>query len=283
MIEVKNLTYTYKTENKIQKPTVQNVSFSLAKGEVLGILGKTGSGKSTLIQMLGGILKPDSGEVLLNGRNVLKENVGFKVGLVFQHPEQQLFENTVFDDIAFGLRNQNYGEKEIQETVEKTANILGIPKDILGRFPLSLSGGEKRRCAIAGIIALKPEILVLDEPTAGMDFQGKMSLIECLENYHKHEENSIIIVSHVLEEIVKVCDKVLTMNEGKAIYFGSIQDLLKINTQSLHAIGIEPLQITKIMNLIKDKGFNVSENILTVNQAKKEIVKLLKHQGGESL
>ena len=283
MIEVKNLTYTYKTENKIQKPTVQNVSFSLAKGEVLGILGKTGSGKSTLIQMLGGILKPDSGEVLLNGRNVLKENVGFKVGLVFQHPEQQLFENTVFDDIAFGLRNQNYGEKEIQETVEKTANILGIPKDILGRFPLSLSGGEKRRCAIAGIIALKPEILVLDEPTAGMDFQGKMSLIECLENYHKHEENSIIIVSHVLEEIVKVCDKVLIMNEGKAIYFGSIQDLLKINTQSLHAIGIEPLQITKIMNLIKDKGFNVSENILTVNQAKKEIVKLLKHQGGESL
>ncbi len=283
MIEVKNLTYTYKTENKIQKPTVQNVSFSLAKGEVLGILGKTGSGKSTLIQMLGGILKPDSGEVLLNGRNVLKENVGFKVGLVFQHPEQQLFENTVFDDIAFGLRNQNYDEKEIQETVEKTANILGIPKDILGRFPLSLSGGEKRRCAIAGIIALKPEILVLDEPTAGMDFQGKMSLIECLENYHKHEENSIIIVSHVLEEIVKVCDKVLIMNEGKAIYFGSIQDLLKINTQSLHAIGIEPLQITKIMNLIKDKGFNVSENILTVNQAKKEIVKLLKHQGGESL
>ena len=283
MIEVKNLTYTYKTENKIQKPTVQNVSFSLAKGEVLGILGKTGSGKSTLIQMLGGILKPDSGEVLLNGRNVLKENVGFKVGLVFQHPEQQLFENTVFDDIAFGLRNQNYGEKEIQETVEKTANILGIPKDILGRFPLSLSGGEKRRCAIAGIIALKPEILVLDEPTAGMDFQGKMSLIECLENYHKHEGNSIIIVSHVLEEIVKVCDKVLIMNEGKAIYFGSIQDLLKINTQSLHAIGIEPLQITKIMNLIKDKGFNVSENILTVNQAKKEIVKLLKHQGGESL
>ena len=283
MIEVKNLTYTYKTENKIQKPTVQNVSFSLAKGEVLGILGKTGSGKSTLIQMLGGILKPDSGEVLLNGRNVFKENVGFKVGLVFQHPEQQLFENTVFDDIAFGLRNQNYGEKEIQETVEKTANILGIPKDILARFPLSLSGGEKRRCAIAGIIALKPEILVLDEPTAGMDFQGKMNLIECLENYHEQEGNSIIIVSHVLEEIVKVCDKVLIMNEGKAIYFGSIQDLLKINTQSLHAIGIEPLQITKIMNLIKDKGFNVSENILTVNQAKKEIVKLLKHQGGESL
>ena len=286
MLEVKNLSYTYKTEIKVQSPSVKNVSFNLREGEALGILGKTGSGKSTLVQMLNGILKPDSGDVFLYGKNIFKDfksEVYLKIGLVFQYPENQLFENTVFDDIAFGLRNKGCSEKEIKDIIEETIEMLKIDKKLLTRFPLSLSGGEKRRCAIAGIMVLKPEILILDEPTAGMDYQGKVALIKCLKQYHEKHQKSIIIISHVLEEITQICNKVLVMDSGKATYFGDTDKLLQKDLKDLQYMGLNSLQITDIMSLVRNKGFSISENISSVGQAKKELLRLLPFKGGDRI
>lgn len=280
MISVNNLSYTYEMASNIKFKAVENINFSLVDGDILGIVGKTGSGKSTLVRMLNGLLTPTSGEVILNGKNVHKDfknssELFFKVGLVFQYPEHQLFEKTVFDDIAFGLRNKNTSEQEIKKIIEKTITILGIDKNLLSRSPLELSGGEKRKCAIAGVIAMNPEVLILDEPTAGLDYQSKKQLMKCLNDYCKVEKKIVIFISHVLEEVIDISNKLLVMDSGKAEYYGDTKELFKNSTQ-LKQIGLFNNQITDIMSLISERFPKISRNILTINQAKEEILKLLK-------
>lgn len=280
MISVNNLSYTYETANNIKTKAVENVNFSLVDGDILGIVGKTGSGKSTLVRMLNGLLTPTSGEVILNDKNVHKDfknssELFFKVGLVFQYPEHQLFEKTVYDDIAFGLRNKNMLEQEIKDIIEKTINILGIDKNLLSRSPLELSGGEKRKCAIAGIIAMDPEVLILDEPTAGLDYQSKKYLMKCLNDYCKVEKKIVIFISHVLEEIFDISNKLLVMDAGKSLYYGDTKKLFE-KSNELKRIGLFNNQITEIMSLVNERYNKVNKNILTVDQAKEELLKLLK-------
>ena len=280
MISVNNLSYTYETANNVKNKAVENINFSLVDGDILGIVGKTGSGKSTLVRMLNGLLTPTIGEVILNGKNVHKDlknssELFFKVGLVFQYPEHQLFEKTVYDDIAFGLRNKNMLEQEIKKIIEKTITILGIDKNLLSRSPLELSGGEKRKCAIAGVIAMNPEVLILDEPTAGLDYQSKKHLMKCLNNYCKVENKIVIFISHVLEEVIDISNKLLVMDSGKAMYYGDTKELFQ-NSTKLKQIGLFNNQITDIMSLISESFPKISRNILTINQAKEELLKLLK-------
>jgi len=284
MIEARNLSYTYESENNFKTSAVENISFSVNNGEILGILGKTGSGKSTLVQMLNGLIKPRSGEVILDGKNINKDfenkyEVFSRIGLVFQYPEHQLFENTVFDDIAFGLKNQGLEKTEIYRQVIKTANTLGLNESLLYRSPLNLSGGEKRRCAIAGVMALKPDVLILDEPTAGMDLNGKKFLIKCLLDYHSRENKSIILISHSVEEITEISSKILVLDKGKSVYYGNPSGLFKKDIKYLESIGLNPAQITQVMSLVKAEGYDIPESVLTVNQAQKEILKLLEKDG----
>ena len=213
MIQAKNLYYTYNSDSNTPLKAVENINLSLNNGEILGIIGKTGSGKSTLVQMLSGILRPTRGEVILDGKNIHTDfknmmEVYFKTGMVFQYPEQQLFSSTVFEDIAFGLRNKGVDEKEIKDRVMEAAKFTDLDPNLLNRSPLELSGGEKRRCAISGVIAMKPEILILDEPTSGLDAKGAKNLIASIFRYHKQEKNIIIFISHIMDEIAKVADKV---------------------------------------------------------------------------
>lgn len=283
MINVNNLSYTYNLDDS-KLNAVDNLNFSLSKGETLGIIGRTGSGKSTLAKLLNGLLRPTSGEIILNNKDIFKDfkspqQVFFKVGLVFQYPEHQLFERTVFDDIAFGPRNKGCSENEVKILAREAAELVGLSTNLFSKSPLELSGGEKRRCAIAGVLALKPEVLILDEPTAGLDFFGKKSLMECLKNYHKKEQNIMILISHSMEEIASMTEKVLVMANGKMVCFDTAKNVFK-NSQLLENIGLEIPQITKIMHLIRERGFNVSESILTTHQAQKEILKLLNKDGG---
>lgn len=283
MIKVKNLSYTYNLDTNSKLKAVDNLNFSLANGDILGIIGKTGSGKSTLSKLLNGLLSPTSGEVTLNNKNIFKDfknsqEIFFKIGLVFQYPEHQLFESTVFDDIAFGPRNKCLSESEVKTTVEEAAEFVGLNKNLFLKSPLALSGGEKRRCAIAGVLALKPEVLILDEPTAGLDFFGKQTLIKCLKNYHEREKNIIVLISHSMEEIASISKKVLVMENGKMVCFDSVKAVFQ-NQEMLEKLGLEVPQITKIMSLIKERGFEISESIFTTFQAKKEILKLLKKDG----
>ena len=283
MINVNNLSYTYYLDNASKLNAVNNLSFSVSNGESLGIIGRTGSGKSTLAKLLNGLLRPTSGEVILNNKNISKDfrnpqEIFFKVGLVFQYPEHQLFEQTVFDDIAFGPRNKGLRESDVKISVQEAAEFVGLSKDLFSKTPLALSGGEKRRCAIAGVLALKPEVLVLDEPTSGLDFFGKQMLIECLKNYHKKENNIIILISHSMEEIASMAQRVLVMEKGKMVCLDSTQNVFK-DFQTLERLGLESPQITKVISLIKERGFNVSESILTTRQARQEILKLLNKDG----
>ena len=283
MISVENLSYVY--ENNIILPikAIDNISFSVSDGEVLGIIGKTGSGKSTLARILNGLLKPTRGKIFLNGRDINKDfksskDIFFKIGLVFQYPEHQLFQKTVFDDIAFGLRNKGISEEKIKFIVEETIEILGIDKNILKSSPLILSGGEKRKCAIAGIMALRPDVLILDEPTAGMDFKGRKNLINCLKNYCQGKKNSVIFISHVIDEIAQLSTNILVMEAGRSVLYGSSKEVFN-NKNILEKIDLKIPQISKIMELIKNSGYNVDENIITTDDAKKEILKLLKERG----
>lgn len=283
MIKVSNLSYKYDLDDS-KLNAINNLSFSLSNGETLGIIGRTGSGKSTLARLLNGLIRPTSGEVILNDKDIFKDfknpqEVFFKVGLVFQYPEHQLFESTVFDDIAFGPRNKGCSEREVKISVQEAADFVGLKKNLFSKSPLELSGGEKRRCAIAGVLALKPEVIILDEPTSGLDFLGKQMLIECIKNYHKKENNIIILISHSMEEIASITQKVLVMENGNMICFDTAKSVFK-NSQALEKLGLGSPQITKVMSLIKERGFNVSESILTTHQAKKEILKLLNKDGG---
>lgn len=268
-IEVKNLIYTYGKGTPFVNHAVNNVSFKAEGGEIIGVIGHTGSGKSTVVQHLNGLLKPESGEILLNGKNIWTEyekisDIRFKVGLVFQYPEYQLFEETVEADIAFGPKNMGLSDEEIKQRVEYAANLVDIEPDLMQKSPFDLSGGQKRRVAIAGIIAMQPEVLVLDEPTAGLDPQGRDLILERIDEYRKQQNAVVLIVSHSMEDMSKVADKLLVMNKGKVEMFDTVSRVFS-NAERLAEIGLDIPEITRVAIELNKKGFNIPKNLFTVD------------------
>ena len=283
VLELKNLSYVYGTGTPFEKTAVNNLSLSIEKGEFIGIMGHTGSGKSTLVQMLNGLMKPTSGQVLLDGEDIWANpkdirKIRFKVGMVFQYPEYQLFEETVAKDIAFGPTNMGKSGAELEKAVNDAARFTGLKDDRLEKSPFDLSGGEKRRAAIAGVIAMNPEVLVLDEPTAGLDPMGRDVLLSQIVQYHKERKNTVILVSHSMEDIARVADKIIVMNKSNLVMFDKTKEVFS-KGRELEKIGLRVPQITKIMLELREKGFNVPEGILTVDEAMDCISSLLDKEG----
>lgn len=283
VLELKNLSYVYGTGTPFEKTAVNNLSLSIEKGEFIGIMGHTGSGKSTLVQMLNGLMKPTSGQVLLDGEDIWANpkdirKIRFKVGMVFQYPEYQLFEETVAKDIAFGPTNMGKSGAELEKAVNDAAIFTGLKDELLEKSPFDLSGGEKRRAAIAGVIAMNPEVLVLDEPTAGLDPMGRDVLLSQIVQYHKERKNTVILVSHSMEDIARVADKIIVMNKSNLVMFDKTKEVFS-KGRELEKIGLRVPQITKIMLELREKGFNVPEGILTVDEAMDCISSLLDKEG----
>ena len=283
VLELKNLSYVYGTGTPFEKTAVNNLSLSIEKGEFIGIMGHTRSGKSTLVQMLNGLMKPTSGQVLLDGEDIWANpkdirKIRFKVGMVFQYPEYQLFEETVAKDIAFGPTNMGKSGAELEKAVNDAARFTGLKDELLEKSPFDLSGGEKRRAAIAGVIAMNPEVLVLDEPTAGLDPMGRDVLLSQIVQYHKERKNTVILVSHSMEDIARVADKIIVMNKSNLVMFDKTKEVFS-KGRELEKIGLRVPQITKIMLELREKGFNVPEGILTVDEAMDCISSLLDKEG----
>lgn len=283
ILELKNLSFVYGQKTPFEKRAVDNVSLSIEKGEFIGIIGHTGSGKSTLVQMLNGLIQPTEGQVLLDGEDIWQNpkdirKVRFKVGMVFQYPEYQLFEETVYKDIAFGPTNMGKTEQEIDLAVRKAAEFTDLKPELLQKSPFDLSGGEKRRAAIAGVIAMDPEVLVLDEPTAGLDPMGRDVLLSQIVQYHKKRKNTVLLVSHSMEDIARVADRIIVMNESHLVMFDKTREVFS-HGRELEKIGLRVPQITKIMLELKEKGYDVPDGILTVDEAFSAVSSLLKKEG----
>ena len=279
VIETKNLTYTYGAGTPFSKTAIEDVNIAIKKGEFIGLSGHTGSGKSTLIQQLNGLLRPTSGTVLLNGKDIWEKKkeirkVRFQVGMVFQYPEYQLFEDTVIKDIGFGPRNMGLSQGEVNQRVMQAVDFVGLDHALLEKSPFDLSGGEKRRAAIAGVIAMDPDVLVLDEPTAGLDPQGRDHLLSQIKAYHKQRQNTVILVSHSMEDIARVADRVLVMNESKVFLFDETAKVFS-HAKELEQIGLRVPQVTKIMMKLHENGYPVDPAVFTLEQAVKEILPLV--------
>lgn len=270
-VEVRNLTHYYMKGTENQVAAIKNINLRVEKGETLGIIGHTGSGKSTLIAHFNGLLKPDEGEILVDGQNIFesKETLRqsrFKVGLCFQYPEYQLFEETVYKDIAFGPKNMKLSQEEIDRRVLTAAGMAGVRKENLEKSPFDLSGGEKRRAAIAGVMSMEPGVLVLDEPAAGLDPAGRRELISMIKNYRRATGCTVIIVSHSMEDIAGVADRVCVLNNAEIAMLGTPTEVYT-RDEELRSMGLNVPEITKIFINLKKRGLNVPENIFTVDDA----------------
>ena len=279
-LELKNLQYIYGKNTPFEQTGLGDVNISIKSGELIGIIGHTGSGKSTLVQTLNGLIKPDSGEVLLDGKNIWEDpkeirSVRFRVGLVFQYPEHQLFDETVRKDIAFGPINMGLSEEEIEKRVISAADFTGLKHELLDKSPFELSGGEKRRAAIAGVIAMDPEVIIFDEPTAGLDPKGRELLLSQIQKYHKEKNKTVLLVSHSMEDIAKIADRVLVMNKGRVEMFGTAKEVFS-RVDELKSIGLRPPQITEITEALRSKGYNIPDGILTIEDAINALMPILK-------
>lgn len=282
-IKIENLTHVYMPKGPFEKVALDNISLEIKDGEFVTLIGHTGSGKSTLIQHINGLLKPTSGKIIIDGINITEPGIKLidvrkKVGLVFQYSEYQLFEETIAKDIAFGPRNLGLSDDEIEERVIKSMEMVGLNyENYKDKSPFDLSGGQKRRVAIAGVIAMNPKTLILDEPTAGLDPKGRDDILTQIQKLHKDYGMSIILVSHSMEDVAKFAEKVIVMNAGKVALEGTPAEVFKeINT--LEEIGLGVPQVTYLMKKLKEKGFNVSEDIYTIEQARKELMNILKNK-----
>ena len=283
ILETKNLSYVYSDGTPFRVTAINNVNISIEKGEFVGIIGHTGSGKRTLVQHLNGLLTPSSGEVLLDGKNINESKITrrqarFKVGLCFQYPEYQLFESTVYKDISFGPKNMGLSEDEIDNRVKKAADFVGLKPDMLNKSPFDLSGGEKRRVAIAGVMAMEPEILILDEPSAGLDPRGRDMIAEMISSYRKTTGSTVIIVSHSMEDVAKSADKVLVMNKSEVEMFGTVNEVFS-KVERLADIGLNVPQLTQIFLNLKHNGLAVRTDIYTIKNAEVELLRLLREEG----
>lgn len=283
IIRTDHLTMTYGVNTPFEKVAVNDLNIEIMEGEFLGIIGHTGSGKSTLVQMLNGLIAPTTGKVLLRDKDInenkkkLRE-VRFQVGMVFQYPEYQLFEETVYRDIAFGPTNMGLTGDELDKRVRESARFTGLKDKLLDKSPFDLSGGEKRRAAIAGVIAMDPDVLILDEPTAGLDPQGRDKLLNQILSYHKERKNTVILVSHSMEDIARVADRILVMNKGNAEILAPKREVFA-QGERLEKMGLRVPQITKITQLLQKKGIDLPDGILTVEEAFNSIMALLKKEG----
>ncbi len=280
VLETRNLTYKYGIGTPFEKTAVEDVSIQIERGEFLGVIGHTGSGKSTLIQMLNGLIRPTSGQVLLEGKDIWAEpkkirDVRFKVGMVFQYPEYQLFEETVLKDIMFGPKNMGLSDAQAQARAEEAAAFTGLKAELLEKSPFELSGGEKRRAAIAGVIAMDPEVLVLDEPTAGLDPRGRDVLLTQITQYHKKRGNTVLLVSHSMEDIGRTADRLLVMNSSRCAYLAPTQEVFA-QSGRLEEMGLRVPQITKIVQALERLGCPVDPSTLTVDHALKQLIPYFK-------
>lgn len=280
-----NLEYLYSVGTPFQTAAIKNVNFSVDKGELIGIIGHTGSGKSTLIQHMNGLLQPHSGSVYLNSKDIWsKENkknirqVRFSVGLCFQYPEYQIFEEDVFKEIAYGPKQMGLSEDEIKERVYESLNFVGLDENILDKSPFDLSGGQKRRVAIASIIAMKPQILILDEPCAGLDPRGRETILSMIKEYQSSTGNTVVIVSHSMEDVAKLCSRVLVMNNGEVAMSGTVSEIYS-RGKELREIGLNVPQITEIFLKLKESGVDCRTDIYTVEQGEAELRRLLARGG----
>ena len=283
VLELKNVGFVYGKGTPFEKRAVDDVSLKIEQGEFIGVIGHTGSGKSTLMQMLNGLIRPTDGQVLLDGNDIWEQpknirRIRFKVGMVFQYPEYQLFEETVYKDIAFGPQNQGKQGDELDKAVREAADFTGLKPELRQKSPFDLSGGEKRRAAIAGVIAMDPEVLVLDEPTAGLDPMGREVLLSQITRYHKKRGNTVLLVSHTMEDIARVADRIIVMNKGKLEMFAPVKEIFSRGDE-LEKFGLKVPQITKIMTTLRRKGFDLPEGVLTVDEALAALLPLLKKEG----
>ena len=279
IIQVKNLTHTYGAGTPFQRSAVDHMSFDVNEGEFLGIIGHTGSGKSTLIQHLNGLLQPTEGQILLHGRDIWAEpkkirDVRFKVGLVFQYPEYQLFEETVYRDIAFGPKNMSLSEEEIRTRVLRAAGFAGVDESLLEKSPFDLSGGQKRRVAIAGVIAMEPEVVIFDEPTAGLDPAGCASILGNIRDYQKATHATILMVTHSMDEVAQMADRMLVLNEGKIEMSGTPREVFS-HAARLAEIGLSVPQVTALFLRLRELGVDVDPTTFTVEQAVPQLRALL--------
>ncbi len=278
IIKAENLRFVYSPGTSFEKTAIDDVSFEIEEGEFVGVIGHTGSGKSTLVQLLNGLLRPDEGRIILNGKDIWEKpkkirEIRFKVGMVFQYPEYQLFEETVYKDIAYGPGNMGLDNEEIDKRVREAASFVGLRDDQLEVSPFELSGGEKRRAAIAGVIAMDPDVLILDEPTAGLDPLGRDALLSRIVDYHNVRKNTVLLVSHSMEDIARLADRILVMSHGKKYMLDDSEKVFS-KGRELEEIGLRVPQITKIMLMLKERGISADTSVLTVEHGFNEIVNL---------
>ena len=280
ILQIKNLTHTYGVGTPFQRSAVEDMTFDVYQGEFLGIIGHTGSGKSTLIQHLNGLLKPTSGQVLLSGKDIWAEpkkirDVRFRVGLVFQYPEYQLFEETVYKDIAFGPINMGKTGEELDRCIRESARLVGIRDDQLEKSPFELSGGQKRRVALAGVLAMEPEVLILDEPTAGLDPAGRENLMANIRDFHRNRHTTVILVSHSMDEIAQNVDRILVLKSAHVLMSGTPAEVFA-RADELMTAGLDVPQVTRIAMALKARGLDIDPAVYTVDALERELLALRK-------
>ncbi len=281
---VDHITYTYGARSPFEKHAVRGVSLELREGELLGVIGHTGSGKSTLIQHLNGLLRPNEGRILLDGRDIWEDpkkirDVRFRVGMVFQYPEHQLFEDTIYKDIAFGPRNMGLNDEEIDRRVRQAAAYVGLEESLLDKSPFDLSGGEKRRAAIAGVMAMEPEVLILDEPTAGLDPKGREQVLAMIRDYRDSRGTTVVLVTHSMEDVARVADRILVMADGQVAMLDTVEQVFS-RAEELESIGLSVPAVTKILLYLRQYGAPVNTAAYTVEQAVSQLLPML---GGDGL
>ena len=279
-IKINHLTYVYGEESVFEKKALDDINLEINDGEFIGLIGHTGSGKSTLIQHLNALLKPTSGEVLLNGENIYADknklkSIRQRVGLVFQYPEHQLFEMTVYKDVAYGPGNLGLPEEEIDKRVRAAFETVGLGEEIYDKSPFELSGGQKRRAAIAGVLAMEPEVLILDEPTAGLDPKGRDEILDAIRIMHEKRKITVILVSHSMEDVAKLVDRIVVLSEGKVALTGTPKEVFA-QVDKLEAIGLAAPQISYVFSELRIKGYDVPNDIYTVAEATDAVYKFLK-------
>ena len=282
ILEVKDLTHIYSVGTPFQHAAIEHVSFQADAGEFIGMIGHTGSGKSTLIQHLNGLLKPTEGQILFHGRDIwesvaVTRQTRFQIGLVFQYPEYQLFEETVYKDIAFGPKNMGLSAGEIDQRVRRAAGFVGLDAEILQKSPFELSGGQKRRVAIAGVIAMEPEVLILDEPTAGLDPVGRENILSNIRAYQAAQNATILMVTHTMEEVATIADRLIVMNHGTAWMQGTPREVFA-HARELEQIGLDVPQVNRLVLELRRRGVELDPAIFTVDQALEALVR--RKEGG---
>ena len=284
IIKTEELTYIYGEGTPFRKVALDAVNIDIEEGELVGIIGHTGSGKSTLIQHFNGLLKPTSGKIYIDGDELFADksklrDIRFKVGLVFQYPEYQLFEETVYKDIAFGPKNMGLSDDEIDIRVKETAKLVGLKPETLNKSPFELSGGQQRRVAIAGVMAMNPKVLILDEPTAGLDPRGRDRILGLIKDYHKEKKSTVILVSHSMEDVANTVDKILVMNDSKVFMYDTPENVFA-KVRELDSMGLTVPQITRVFDRLKKQGIDFTDEVYSVEYAKNLVLKLLEEKKG---